>query len=78
MSASNGTPNLNLPKFIASDKPTWLGDFNNAMDKLDAANAVLVGVNATLQNELNIANAALVTANARITALALATGHVGI
>lgn len=78
MSASNSTTNLFLPKFVDSDKPSWLGDWNGAMDKLDAGHAYLIGLINNLQNELNNANAALATQTARITALAAATGHVGI
>ncbi len=35
MSASNSTPFLKLPQFVATDKPTWLGDFNSAMSLID-------------------------------------------
>ena len=33
--ATNRTANYGLPKFIASDKPAWLVDWNNTMDELD-------------------------------------------
>lgn len=46
MSASEETPFLQLPLFTATDKPTWLGDFDSAMTKVDT------GV-ANLNNELN-------------------------
>lgn len=35
MSASNKTANYELPQFAQTDQPTWLGDFNNAMDLID-------------------------------------------
>ena len=35
MSATEQTPFLKLPQFAATDKPTWLGDFNGAMSKID-------------------------------------------
>ena len=35
MSASEETLFLQLPLFTATDKPTWLGDFNGAMSKID-------------------------------------------
>lgn len=35
MSATNTTSFLQLPLFAATDKPTWLGDFNGAMSKID-------------------------------------------
>lgn len=37
MSATNSTPNYELPIFEATDKPTWQGDFNEAMNKIDTA-----------------------------------------
>ena len=36
MSHTNKTPYAELPQFEPSDKPTWLGDFNNAMTEIDA------------------------------------------
>lgn len=35
MSATEQTPFLKLPLITATDKPTWLGDFNGAMSKID-------------------------------------------
>ena len=35
MGATNKTQNYNLPQFVGSDKPTWLGDFNVAMSAID-------------------------------------------
>lgn len=35
MGATNHTTNYNLPQFVGSDKPTWLGDFNSAMNTID-------------------------------------------
>lgn len=37
MSATNETSNYELPLFIGTDKPSWLGDFNGAMNKIDTA-----------------------------------------
>ena len=37
MANTNKTPNYDLPQFIASDKPTWLGDVNGAMLAIDTA-----------------------------------------
>jgi len=37
MSATNSTPNLELPVFVGTDKPAWLTDWNGAMNKIDAA-----------------------------------------
>ena len=35
MSSTNKTPNYNLPQYIDTDKPTFLGDFNDAMGIID-------------------------------------------
>jgi hypothetical protein len=37
MGASTQTPNVNLPQFADTDKPTWRGDVNSAMLAIDAA-----------------------------------------
>lgn len=36
MSSTNKTAHYNLPQFIGSDIPTWLGDFNSAMSAIDS------------------------------------------
>ena len=46
MSATNETANYKLPLFTDNDQPTWLGDFNGAMSKIDA-NMNTVGANAS-------------------------------
>lgn len=35
MSSTNKTPNYGLPQYIDTDKPTFLGDFNDAMGIID-------------------------------------------
>lgn len=35
MSATNHTTNYNLPIFVEQDIPTWLGDWNTAMNTID-------------------------------------------
>ena len=35
MSHSKTTNNYGLPIFVNNDQPTWLGDFNDAMYKID-------------------------------------------
>lgn len=42
---TNATTNYELPQFVGTDKPTWLGDFNEAMADIDAgmhANATAI------------------------------------
>lgn len=33
--STNKTANYELPQFVGTDKPTWLGDFNEAMSDID-------------------------------------------
>ena len=37
MSHTNSTTNYNLPQFVGTDKPAWLGDINPAMSAIDTA-----------------------------------------
>lgn len=37
MGHTNSTANYNLPQFVGTDKPTWLGDINNAFSAIDTA-----------------------------------------
>lgn len=46
MAATNETANYKLPLFIDNDQPTWLGDFNGAMNKIDSG-ITTVGANAS-------------------------------
>lgn len=36
MTATNHTENYNLSQFTGTDRPTWLGDYNGDMAKIDA------------------------------------------
>lgn len=36
MTATNHTANYNLSQFTGTDRPTWLGDYNGDMAKIDA------------------------------------------
>lgn len=36
MTATNKTTNYELSQFVGSDRPTWLGDYNADMAKIDA------------------------------------------
>lgn len=46
MSATNETTNYKLPLFTDNDQPTWLGDFNDAMNTIDTS-ITTVGANAS-------------------------------
>lgn len=37
MTATNHTANYNLSQFEPTDRPTWLGDYNGDMKKIDTA-----------------------------------------
>lgn len=57
MSSTNKTSHYNLPQFIGSDIPTWLGDFNSAMTAIDsginAAATAASGAATTAEQALN-------------------------
>lgn len=36
MTATNHTKNYNLSQFAGTDRPTWIGDYNGDMTKIDA------------------------------------------
>lgn len=36
MTATNQTKNYNLSQFVGTDRPSWLGDYNSDMTKIDA------------------------------------------
>lgn len=56
MSSTNHTTNYNLPQFVGSDKPAWLGDINPAFSAIDTAmkanqtSATTAGADATTAN----------------------------
>ena len=56
MSATNQTPNYNLPQYIGTDVPSYLGDFNKAMLDIDTA---IKGVD----NKATSAESSVATAN---------------
>lgn len=56
MSATNSTPNYNLPQYVATDKPTYLGDFNKAMLDIDTNMK-------SIENKAESAESASTTAN---------------
>ena len=47
VNATNETANYGYPKFVASDKPSWLGDWNNTMDAIDGDIHALAEANAS-------------------------------
>lgn len=70
MSSTNKTSHYNLPQFIGSDIPTWLGDFNSAMSAIDN------GINSaatTAGSASTTAAAAQASANSAINSAAAAS-----
>lgn len=67
MSSTNKTPNYQLPQFINTDVPSWLGDFNEAMSKIDtqmkANDTKATGASTNAENANSSATLALETAN---------------
>lgn len=67
MSYTNSTPNLHLPQYIATDKPTYLGDWNASMQTIDtvmtATQATANGANSTATAANSTAQAAQQSAN---------------
>ena len=68
MSATNVTPNIELPVFVGTDKPAWLTDWNGAMNKIDAA----VG---TAETDINGLETAVATQGQSITSLTNTVGQ---
>lgn len=60
MSYTNSTPNYNLPQWIGTDKPTFLGDLNGAFSAIDTG---MKNAADTATSAANTANAASATAN---------------
>ena len=67
MSYTNSTPNLHLPQYIATDKPTYLGDWNASMQTIDtvitSTQATANGASSTATSANSTALAAQNTAN---------------
>ena len=64
MSATNKTLNYELPIFIDTDKPSWLGDWNGTMTKIDNSIKTVDGV---AESGVTTANEALTTAEGAVT-----------
>lgn len=62
MSSTNKTSHYNLPQFIGSDIPTWLGDFNSAMTAIDS------GINAAATSASGAATTAAQAASSATSA----------
>ena len=68
-SSTNKTTNYDLPQFVGTDKPTWLGDVNQAMADIDAgmhANATAIS---TMASDVATARATASQASQDVSAL---------
>lgn len=67
MGHTNSTANLELPQFIGTDKPTWLGDVNGAFSAIDAYvgtnDAAVAAAASDASSAISQASAAVNTAN---------------
>lgn len=71
MSSTNHTTNYNLPQFVGSDKPAWLGDINPAFGAIDTA--MHNNATAAAQASTDAGNAATAAASAATAAADAAT-----
>ena len=53
MSASQQTTNYGFPKFLGTDKPAWLVDFNGAMDEIDSTIKTVADLLSTLSGTVD-------------------------
>ena len=67
MSATNKSPNMELPIYVAEDKPTYLGDWNSTMSKIDT----------TVTATRNVADSAMETASNASNGVATNTESIG-
>ena len=52
MGHTNRTANYQLPQFIGTDKPSWLGDINDAFQKMETALNTLANVNSVQESTI--------------------------
>lgn len=75
MSSTNSTTNYELSQFLGTDKPSWLGDYNSDMSKIDTAvhtvSATATGADGKADaNATNIGNLANLTTTAKTNVVA--------
>lgn len=74
MSSTNKTTTLKLSQFVGTDKPDWLTDYNEDMEKIDAfattAKSDIVAAQAASTQAKEVANSASTAANTASTSAA--------
>lgn len=72
MASTNKTTTLDLSQFVGTDKPDWLTDYNEDMEKIDmwatTADSDIADANNKATQAVNTANGASTSANAATTA----------
>lgn len=69
MASTNRTDNYNLPQFIGSDKPTWLGDVNGAMLTIDTAMKANADNVASVRTDTDNNSASIIQTNTNVSNL---------
>lgn len=69
MSATNSTTNYHFPIFIGTDIPSWLVDWNNAMNSLDSAIANIQKMATTANTDIEAVEANISTLTTTISSL---------
>ena len=72
MSSTNHTANYNLPQFVGSDKPTWLGDVNQAMSTIDGQMKTNANNIASASGEVSELGTRVETAESTVSSLSTA------
>lgn len=67
MGYTNKTSHYELPQYVASDKPSWLGDFNSAMLSIDTAIAGAAADAATASSQAGAADTQVKNLNVQVT-----------
>jgi hypothetical protein len=67
--STNKTTNYELPQFVGTDKPTWLGDFNSAMSAIDTGMAENASDISSLESDVATASATASQASQDVTSL---------
>lgn len=67
--STNKTANYDLPQFVGTDKPTWLGDFNEAMADIDTGMHKNASDIASMQSDVASATSAASQASSDVATL---------
>ena len=74
--STNKTANYELPQFVGTDKPTWLGDFNTAMATIDGGMTKNKSNIESMDSRVSSAEATASQASQNVSALTTRVGSV--